>query len=97
MVSTSKANAERARLLKQKREERAKLRAEHLAQLPPLRYTIPEAAKMLRKSVAGTYNAIKEGRLKVVKDGRRSYITPAETQRYVAACEQASSSASAPS
>lgn len=54
----------------------------------PLRYTIPEAATLLRKSKAGVYIAIREGRLKLSKDGRRSYILPAELARYVAACDE---------
>jgi len=54
----------------------------------PLRYTVPEAALLLRKSKAGLYIAVKEGRLKLSKDGRRSYVLPAELERYVAACDQ---------
>lgn len=46
--------------------------------LPPLdinqRYTIPEAGAYLRQSRAKTYNDITEGKLPVIKDGKRTYI-----------------------
>jgi len=82
------ATIERDQVLQRKREARAKLREQQLAQLEPLRYSVPEAAKLIRKSVAGVYIAIKQGRLTLTKDGRRSYITRTELERYVAACDQ---------
>ena len=46
--------------------------------LPPLdllqRYTIPETCRYLRKCRAAVYQDIKDGRLPVIKDGRRTYI-----------------------
>jgi len=81
-------NPERDLLLKQKREERARARADHLEKLEPLRYSVQESAKILRKSVPSVYLAIRQGRLTLTKDGRRSYINRAELERYVAACDQ---------
>ena len=47
--------------------------------LPPLdlnqRYSIPEANAYLRQSRAKTYQDIKNGKLVVIKDGRRTYIS----------------------
>ena len=46
--------------------------------LPPLdlnqRYTIPEANAYLRQSRAKTYQDIKDGRLPIIKDGKRTYV-----------------------
>jgi hypothetical protein len=75
-------------ILQQRREERALQREQRLAALEPLRYSIPESAKILRKCVPGVYLAARQGRLKISKDGRRSYITRTELERYVAACDQ---------
>ena len=88
MEANPETNAERDRLLEQRRLARAKLRQQHLAELPPLRYAVPEAAAIIRKSVAGVYIAAKQGRIKIVKDGRRSYITRAELERYAATCDE---------
>jgi len=52
--------------------------------LPQIRFEIPEAARILRMSRAALYGRIQEGELKLQKDGRRSYITAAEIERYVA-------------
>jgi hypothetical protein len=47
--------------------------------LPPLdlnqRYTIPETNAYLRQSRAKTYKDIKDGRLPVIKDGARTYVS----------------------
>ena len=47
-------------------------------QLPPLdpkqRYSINETNAYLRQSRAKTYKDIKDGKLAVIKDGRRTYI-----------------------
>ena len=51
--------------------------------LPYLRFDIVEAAHMLRMSRATLYQRIRAGHLAVQKDGRRTYITVAELQRYV--------------
>lgn len=50
----------------------------------PLRYDINEAARMLRISRATLYERIRAGNIRTQKDGRRSFITAAELQRYVA-------------
>jgi hypothetical protein len=46
--------------------------------LPPLdlnqRYTVIEASAYLRQSRAKTYIDISEGKLPVIKDGKRTYI-----------------------
>ncbi len=51
--------------------------------LPQLRYEIPEVAKILRISRATLYGRIREGRITPHKDGRRTFITSKELQRYV--------------
>lgn len=52
--------------------------------LPQLRFEISEAARILRMSRASLYERIRGGEIKAQKDGRRSYITASELQRYVA-------------
>jgi len=52
--------------------------------LPQLRSDIPEAARILRLSRATLYERIRMGQIKTQTDGRRSYITTEELQRYVA-------------
>jgi len=54
----------------------------------PLRFCITDAAVMLQMSRAQLYNRIREGSIKVQKDGNRTYITQGELERYVASCEQ---------
>ena len=51
--------------------------------LPQLRFDIPEATRILRLSRATLYERIRAGQIKTQKDGRRSYITAEELQRYV--------------
>jgi excisionase family DNA binding protein len=51
--------------------------------LPQLRFDIPEATRILRLSRATLYERIRTGLIKTQKDGRRSYITAEELQRYV--------------
>jgi excisionase family DNA binding protein len=53
--------------------------------LPQIRFDILEAARILRISRATLYEHIKTGEIKTQKDGRRSYVTANELQRYVAA------------
>jgi excisionase family DNA binding protein len=53
--------------------------------LPHLRFEIPEAARILRISRATLYERIREGLITTQKDGRRTFITAAELQRYVIA------------
>jgi excisionase family DNA binding protein len=52
--------------------------------LPHLRFEITEAAKILRISRATLYDRIKAGLISVHKDGRRTFITTSELERYVA-------------
>ena len=54
-------------------------------QLPQVRFDITEAARILRISRASLYQRIRSGEVKIQKDGRRSYITAVEIQRYVGA------------
>lgn len=54
-----------------------------IEQLPPLRFEISEAARILRISRATLYERIREGLITIQKDGRRTFITAAELQRYV--------------
>jgi hypothetical protein len=52
------------------------------AALDPLqRYTVPEANAYLRQSNARTYQQIKAGELRVIKDGGRTYVPGSEIAR----------------
>jgi excisionase family DNA binding protein len=51
--------------------------------LPHLRFDILEAAHILRLSRAALYERIRSGSIKVQKDGRRTFVSAAELQRYV--------------
>jgi hypothetical protein len=51
--------------------------------LPQIRFDITEASRILRMSRASLYERIRLGEIKSQKDGRRSYVTAAELQRYV--------------
>ena len=51
--------------------------------LPKIRFDITEASRILRLSRASLYERIRIGAIKTQKDGRRSYITAAELERYV--------------
>ena len=53
--------------------------------LSQIRFDIVEASRILRTSRATLYQRIRAGEIKVQKDGRRSYITAQELQRYVSA------------
>lgn len=52
--------------------------------LPQLRFDLPEEARILRLSRATLYHRIRTGQIATQKDGRRSYVTAEELQRYVA-------------
>lgn len=56
-----------------------------LTSLPPVdvlqRYEIHEASAYLRQSRARTYKQIKSGELRVIKDGKRTYIPGSEIVR----------------
>src|SRR5271169_1352976 len=58
----------------------------NLQQLPQMRFDLVEAARILRLSRAALYQRIQAGQLRIQKDGRRSFVTAAELQRYVASC-----------
>ena len=51
--------------------------------LPHLRFEITEAAKILRISRATLYERISSGLISIHKDGRRTFITASELERYV--------------
>jgi excisionase family DNA binding protein len=53
--------------------------------LPQLRFEISEVTRILRLSRATLYERIRDGKIKTQKDGRRSFVTAAELQRYVSA------------
>ena len=65
--------------------------------LPALRYSIAEAARMVRMSRAQIYKRVDEGVLRPQKDGARTYFTHNELERYVASCEERSARASSAS
>ena len=48
------------------------------------RYKVPESAALLGLPRSTIYVRIKNGEIEVQKDGRRSFITAAEIDRYVA-------------
>jgi predicted site-specific integrase-resolvase len=50
--------------------------------LPQLRFAIGEAAQILRISRVTLYQRINAGLIQIQKDGRRSFVTPGELQRY---------------
>lgn len=58
------------------------LPSEHL---PQIRFDMMEAARIPRISRATLYERIKAGEIRTQKDGRRSYVTATELQRYVTA------------
>ena len=53
-----------------------------LPPLPPLdrlqRYTIPESCRYLRKCRAAVYADIRDGKIRIIKDGRRTYVPGSE-------------------
>jgi excisionase family DNA binding protein len=51
--------------------------------LPQLRFDISEVSRVLRISRATLYQRIRERRITTQKDGRRTFITASELQRYV--------------
>jgi hypothetical protein len=52
------------------------------------RNTVAESRRLLRLSNATFYARVKAGLLKITKDGNRSFVSRAELQRYLAACDQ---------
>lgn len=60
------------------------------APLPtPARFSIPEACRITGLGRSALYDRIGRGLLRVVKDGHRTFISRAEIDRYLAACEAA--------
>lgn len=55
-------------------------RQQHISHL---RFEIPEAARIRRISRTTLYERIREGLITTQKDGRGTFITAAELQRYV--------------
>jgi hypothetical protein len=55
--------------------------------LPALRFEIREASRILRMSRAQLYKRIKDGAIRIQKDGARTYVTAREIDRYVDACD----------
>lgn len=51
----------------------------------PPRNTIPEVIAALKISRPTVYDRIKRGLLHIVKDGRRSFVTGEELERYLSA------------
>jgi hypothetical protein len=47
-----------------------------------LRFTIPEFVAMTGTPRSKVFNRIKRGELKIVKDGRQTFITAQEAERY---------------
>ncbi len=58
--------------------------------LPPLRFEVVEAARILRMSRAQLYNRVQEGSIRPQKDGARTYFTRDELERYVKRCASVS-------
>jgi excisionase family DNA binding protein len=58
--------------------------ARNESELLCLRFDVAEAARILKFSRATLYNRISDGAIRTQKDGRRTYITRAELERYVA-------------
>ncbi len=53
----------------------------------PHRNTVEEALVILKLSRATLYQRISDGLLRVTKDGGRTFISGAELQRYMKACD----------
>jgi hypothetical protein len=64
--------------------------------LPALRYSIAEAARILRMSRAQLYHRIREGAIRPQRDGARTYFTHNELERYVQTCEVRTARAPSP-
>ena len=61
-----------------------------VASLPPtpVMYKIPEVTAMLRMSRHAVYAQIRRGRLRIVKEGRATFVTPAAITAYVELLER---------
>ncbi len=65
-------------------KQRADRVERHGNELLHLRFDIADAARILKFSRATLYNRISSEAIRTEKDGRRTYITRAELERYVA-------------
>ena len=54
----------------------------------PVMYKIPEVMAMLRMSRHAVYAQIRRGRLRIVKEGRATFVTPAAITAYVELLER---------
>jgi excisionase family DNA binding protein len=55
--------------------------------LAPLRYSLREVEKLLGLSRSTLYARIAEGKLAIQKDGRRTFVSAVELNRYMLALE----------
>lgn len=53
------------------------------------RYSVPELLDALGFSRSTFYARVKAGLIKLTKDGRRSFVSAEELERYLKACEVA--------
>ena len=51
--------------------------------VPPLAYSVEEAAKIARLSRSSIYLALRDGSLTARKAGRRTIICPSDLQRFI--------------
>ena len=54
----------------------------------PVMYKIPEVMAMLRMSRHAVYAQIRRGRLRIVKEGRATFVTPAAITAYIELLER---------
>lgn len=52
------------------------------------RYPVTEARGLLGLGHTIFYARVKEGKLRLQKDGKRSFVTAAELARYIESCDQ---------
>ena len=66
-----------------KQNQSSKLTTDQIGRISPnqLRYTIPQSAYLLQKSVAQLYVEAKQGKIRITKDGKRSYVLRDELTR----------------
>lgn len=62
------------------------------AELPPLLFTVPQAARMLAISRSALYDLVWNGELTPIHIGRSTRFTPDELERYIASRVAASRS-----
>ncbi|QRK06702.1 helix-turn-helix domain-containing protein [Archangium minus] len=57
-------------------------------QLPePARYSVPAACRVFGYSRSTFYDRVQKGLIRLTKDGRRSFVSREELERYLKACE----------